>query len=103
MIKVLHIEIFALESFSSPAYFEKLRDTWGALVKHVEDSLANFMNQPPADYSSRELSHQPDSVWGERVLPNFRATFQTLCDGYVMLSHGDLGGLNFANGLLNDF
>ena len=103
MTKVPPLEFFALESFSSPAYFEMLRDTWGALVKHVEDSLANFMNQPPADYRSRDLSRQPDIVWGERALPNFRTTFQTLCDGYVKLSHGDLSGLNCANAPLNDF
>lgn len=96
-------EIFLLERYSSPEYFAELRDTWGKMVSHVETCLANFMRNLPTDYRSRALPEQPDIVWGERVLPNFRDTFQGLCTGFIMLSHGDPAGLHFAHGPRSDF
>jgi hypothetical protein len=59
--------------------------------------------RPAPDYRSRQLPEQPDIVWGERVLPNFRDTLQGLCTGYIMVSHEDLAGLHFAHGPKNDF
>jgi hypothetical protein len=96
-------EIYLLERYASEEYFGELRDTWGKMVSHVEACLAAFMQTLPADYRSQPLPEQPDIVWGERVLPNFRDTFQGLCSGFIMLSHGDMAGLHFAHGPLADF
>jgi hypothetical protein len=96
-------EIYLLERYTSLEYFGHLRDTWGKMISHVEACLASFMQSLPPDYRSRPLPEQPDIVWGERVLPNFRDTFQGLCSGFIMLSHGDIVGLNFAHGPVGDF
>lgn len=96
-------EIYLLERYTSLEYFGILRDTWGEMVSHVEACLATFMQNLPADYRRRPLPEQPDIVWGERVLPNFRDTFQGLCTGFVLLSHGDVAGLAFAYGPRSDF
>lgn len=98
-----HQEIFLLERFTSLEYFGELRDTWGKMVSHVEACLDAHMEKLPANYRARPLPEQPDVVWGERVLPNFRDTFQGLCTGFIMLSHGDVGGLSYAHGPHNDF
>jgi hypothetical protein len=96
-------EIYLLERYTSLQYFGELRDTWGTMVSHVEACLASFMQGLPPDYRARPLPEQPDIVWGERVLPNFRDTFQGLCAGFIMLSHGDMAGLHFAHGPVGDF
>ena len=96
-------EIFLLERFSSAEYFGQLRDIWGEMIAQVEASLDRFMSNLPLDYRNRPLPEQPDAVWGERVLPNFRDTFQYLCDGYIRLTQGDIFGLDFCHGPLNDF
>lgn len=96
-------EIYLLERYSSAEYFAELRDTWENMVAHVEGSLERFMMNLPPDYRSRPLPEQADIVWGDRVLPNFRDTFQALCSGSIMLSHGDAAGLHFAHGPRNDF
>ena len=96
-------EIFLLERFSSTAYFGELRDTWGEMIHVVETSLNHFMKNLPLDYRNRPQPEQPDVVWGERVLPNFRDTYHNLCDGYIRLAQGDILGLDFCNGPLNDF
>lgn len=96
-------EVYLLERFTSLNYFGELRDTWARMVSHVDGCLAAFMENLPADYRSRPLPEQPDIVWGERVLPNFRHTFHGLCTGFTMLSHGDVAGLHFAHGPHNDF
>lgn len=96
-------EIYILDQYISPQYFEELRDTWAKMITHLEKCLNEFMQNLPPDYRRRALSHQPDAVWGERVLPNFRATLQSLRDGYIQLSHGEHRGLAHANSVLNDF
>lgn len=96
-------EIYLLERYSSSTYFRELRDTWGAMTFHVEHALEKFMLNLPLDYRNRPLPQQPDAVWGEQVLPNFRQTYQNLCDALTMLLNGDLRGLDCSNGPLNDF
>lgn len=102
MTKLIPKEIYLLELFSSPTYLAELRDTWGDMVQHLEHCLDHFMRNLPSNYRRRPLPEQPDIVWGERVLPNFRSTFQSLCDGVISLSHGDAKALSCANGPMND-
>jgi hypothetical protein len=90
-------EIYLLERFCSPERFGKMRDAWAEMVKHAEDCLQRFMRKLPPDYRSRPLPKQPDMVWGDRVLPNFRDTLRGLNDAYIRLSHGDLSALGYAN------
>jgi len=96
-------EAFLLERYISVEYFGELRDVWAEMVSHVEISLDRFMSNLPLDYRNRPLPEQPDAVWGERVLSNFRDTFQSLCEGYIRLAQGDFSGLDFCNGPQNDF
>jgi hypothetical protein len=88
-------EIFLLERYSSLDYFGEMRDAWAKMLDVAEEALRRFMLKLPADYRARHLSHQPDIVWGERVLPNFRSTLESLNEGYILLSHGDLSALGF--------
>jgi hypothetical protein len=87
-------EIYLLETFSSAGYLAELRDTWGEMIQHLEQSLDRFMTKRPA---------QADAVWGDRVLPNFRSTYDALCAGVIALSHGDPDGLYSANRPNNDY
>lgn len=96
-------EIYLLERYISVDYFSELRDIWEAMVQHVDVCLNNFVTALPSDYRNRPLPEQPDIVWGDRVVPNFRNTFRSLNDGVILLSHGDFSGLNYAHGPLNDF
>jgi hypothetical protein len=96
-------EIYLLQRYVSLEYFGELRDIWAAIVEHVELCLDSFMRNLPAGYRSRTISEQPDIVWGEHVLPNFRKTLQGLHTGFVLLSHGDARGLDYACGPLNAF
>lgn len=96
-------EIFLLERYTSLQYLGQLRDNWHELLEFVESRLSQFMQNLPPDYRNRALPEQPDIVWGEQVLPNFRDTFDSLCSGYIKLSHGDLDGLNSAHGVRSDF
>jgi hypothetical protein len=96
-------EIFLLERYSSVDYFAEMRDAWSAMVKHAEHCLDVFVHALPSDYRSRPLFDQPDIVWGERVLPNFRDTLSGLDEAFIRLTHGDKGALSYANGVSNDF
>lgn len=96
-------EIYLLERYSSLDYFGEMRDTWADMVLHVETCLQQFMQNIPPRYRSRPLPEQPDIVWGERVIPNFRSTLQGLNDGFILLSHGDVSGLQYAAGPRSDF
>ncbi|MQA36757.1 hypothetical protein [Rugamonas aquatica] len=96
-------EIFLIERYISVAYFGQLRDVWGEMIRHIEKCLDNYMARLSLEYRNRPLPEQPDVVWGERVLPNFRNTFQELSDGYILLSSGSLNGLNYCHGPMNDF
>lgn len=88
-------EIYLLERYSSLDYFGEMRDAWAKMLDAAEEALRQFVLRLPADYRSRHLSQQPDIVWGERVLPNFRSTLESLNEGYILLSHGDLSALGF--------
>jgi len=94
-------EIFLLERYSSLAYFEPLRDDFAALVKTTELALDDFMAHLPPDYRAWPLWMQPDIVWGQRVLPNIRATLQGLNMSCIAISHGDMNSLGSSVG--NDF
>ena len=96
-------EIFLLERYSSVDYFAEMRDAWSAMVKHAERCLDVFVHALPPDYRSRPLFEQPDIVWGERVLPNFRDTLAGLDDAFIRLTHGDKAALSYAHGVSNDF
>ena len=96
-------EIFLLERYTSIEYFEKLRNVWGEMILHLDKCLGAFMANLPPNYRNRPLPEQPDIVWGDHVISNFRDTFKLLCDGYIKLSHGDIGGLAYASAPLSDF
>src|SRR4051812_47823057 len=96
-------EIYLLERYLSADYFGRLRDTWAEMITHLERCLDQFMREPPLDYRHRPLPEQPDAVWGERVIPNFRDTLQGLDEGYVKLLRGDLSALQYCWGPLSDF
>jgi hypothetical protein len=59
------------------------------MLCHAETMLDRFIRQLPPRYRNRHLSEQPDIVWGERVLPNFRYTMRFLNDGYIKRTHAD--------------
>jgi hypothetical protein len=96
-------EIFLLERYISPAYFCELRDTWADMVRHLDTCLAKFMQNLPKNYRARSLPEQPDAVWGQRVIPNFRSTLQNLHEGFILLTHGDFHGLTYSWGPESDF
>jgi hypothetical protein len=89
-------EIYLLERYSSLDYFGIMRDHFASTVKAANDALAAFMQHLPPDYRSQHLSHQPDAVWGERVIPNMQWALDGLNDGYIHLSHGNLNALGQA-------
>lgn len=95
-------EIYLLERYSSLEYFGRMRDDWTAMLAFAEDMLTRFMRNLPADYRSRPINQQPDRVWGERVLPNFRNTKMRLDEDYIRLQNGDLTGLWGANAVNGD-
>src|SRR5690606_13709138 len=95
-------EVYLLERFSTLGYFRPIRDDYEAAVKYAEQCLDAFVKKLPPDYRSRHLSRQPDVVWGESVLPNMRNTLRSLCDGYIMVSHGELNGLGAASDVGSD-
>ena len=92
-------EIYLLERFCSVERYKEMRDAWKAMLDYAEDLLDRFVRKLPPDYRSRPLPEQPDIVWGERVLVNFRGTMQILNDGYIKRLHGDYGALGRANGV----
>lgn len=95
-------EIYLLERYISLDYFGALRDQWSAMINHVDVCLDRYMHDLPDNYRSWHLSDQPDIVWGERVLPNFRTTLQGLNEGFILLSHQDAQGLTCAWGVMSD-
>ena len=103
MVAIVSEQIYLLETFSSVEYLAELRDTWGEMVKHLDECLERYMVNLPANYRNLPGPEQPDVVWGERVLPNFRSSYEALCAGVVALSHGDARGLYAANRPNNDF
>jgi hypothetical protein len=96
-------EIYILERYISSDYFCELRDTWAEMVVHIESCLDKLMKDLPKNYRAKPLPEQPDLVWGNRVLPNFRSSLQGLNTGFILLTHGDFKGLNQAWGPYGDF
>jgi hypothetical protein len=85
-------EIYLLERYSSIEYYEKMYNAWRAMLDHVERCYAKFMTQLPPDYRNRPVPEQPDVVWGQMVLPNFRNTMISLENGYLLMQRGDKSG-----------
>ncbi|QFS16371.1 hypothetical protein FHP22_01900 [Acinetobacter indicus] len=96
-------EIYLLERYSSAEYFSELVDTFKNMLDAAEDALELFMQDLPYDYRNRHISQQPDVVWGEHVLPNFRSTLEALNYGYKRLLEGDLSALQYAGNVVTDF
>lgn len=96
-------EIYLLERYSSPEYFKKLLDAFQQMLDAAEMALEIFMQDLPYDYRDRHISQQPDVVWGEHVLPNFRSTLASLNLGYRQLLGGDLSALQYAGNVETDF
>lgn len=92
-----------LELFSSTLYFAMMRDLWEEMIKHAESCLEAYMTALPLDYRSRPLPDQPDIAWGHRVIPNFRRTLVKLNEAHIMLAHGDMSALGYANCVRSDF
>jgi hypothetical protein len=95
-------EIYLLERYSSVPYFDTMRAAWLKMLDIAETALADFVNKLPADYRSRPLAEQPDVVWGERVLPNFRKTRESLDEAYIRLTNSDLTGLGVSHSIKSD-
>ena len=96
-------EIYLLERYSSAEYFKKMLDAFKNMLDAAECALEVFMSDLPYDYRDRHLSAQPDVVWGEHVLPNFRSTMDSLNYGYKRLLEGDLSALQYAGNVTTDF
>jgi hypothetical protein len=96
-------EVFLLERYSSVDYFANMRDAWSKMIRHAERCLDAFVHSLPPDYRKRELPYQPDVVWGELVLVNFRDTLSGLDEAFIRITHGDFAALSYANGVSNDF
>ncbi|MCO8100550.1 hypothetical protein [Acinetobacter indicus] len=96
-------EIYLLERYSSAEYFSELVDAFKNMLDAAENALELFMQDLPYDYRNRHISQQPDVVWGEHVLPNFRSTFESLNYGYKRLLDGDLSALQYAGNVVTDF
>ena len=96
-------EIYLLERYSSVEYFNELVDAFKNMLDVAENALELFMRDLPYDYRNRHISQQPDVVWGEHVLPNFRSTMASLNYGYKRLLEGDLSALQYAGNVVTDF
>ncbi|MCU4577165.1 hypothetical protein KTJ34_06975 [Acinetobacter courvalinii] len=96
-------EIFLIERYSSTEYFKELVEAFKNMLDAAENALELFMQDLPYDYRNRHISQQPDVVWGEHVLPNFRSTFESLNYGYKRLLDGDLSALQYAGNVVTDF
>lgn len=96
-------QVRLLELFSSAHYFGALRDKWKETIEHVESCLEAYITTLPPNYRSKPLPDQPDITWGHRVLPNFQRTLGKLNQAYIMLTHGDVSALGYANSVRSDF
>ncbi|WP_151753576.1 hypothetical protein [Acinetobacter soli] len=101
--KIRPQEIYLLERYSSVEYFNELVDAFKNMLDVAENALELFMRDLPYDYRNRHISQQPDVVWGEHVLPNFRSTMASLNYGYKRLLEGDLSALQYAGNVVTDF
>ena len=95
-------EIYLLERYTSLESLEQARDAWRAMLDHAQTLLDRFMLQLPPDYRNRPLPEQPDIVWGETVLPNFRNTMLGLENACIRRANGDYMGLYRGFGVSGD-
>lgn len=96
-------EIYLLERYSSAEYFNELVDAFKNMLDTAENALELFMQDLSYDYRDNHISQQPDVVWGELVLPNFRSTLESLHYGYKRLLDGELSALQYAGNVVTDF
>ena len=96
-------EIYLLERYSSANYFKNLMNAFKNMLDAAERALEYFMQDLPYNYREHHISQQPDVVWGEHVLPNFRSTLESLYYGYKRLLEGDLSALQYAGNVVTDF
>lgn len=93
-------ECFLLERYTSLEYYAHMRDAFEAAVRYAEGLLERYVQHLPEGYRRQHQSKQPDIVWGNIVLPNFRDALQNIFEGYIQFSHGDWygwGGDDVAN------
>ncbi len=82
-------DIYVMEQFLEPERIKMIRDIWKEMLEYLESLLDRFMNNLPPDYRNRHLPEQPDIVWGERVIPNFRSTMEWLNECYIQRLNND--------------
>jgi hypothetical protein len=92
-------EIYLLERYSSLAYFIEMHGAWQKMILTAENALDRFMKDLPSNYRKQHLSMQPDIVWGEKVLPNFRSTMEALSECLIKMQNNDLTGMGIAGGI----
>ena len=92
-------EIYLLERYSSTAYFKDMTDAFQNMLDIAEKALEEFMSDIPYDYRINGISAQPDLVWGENVLPNFRNASLILKKANNLLESGDLTALEYASNI----
>lgn len=95
-------EIYLLERYSSAEYFKAMLDSYANMVAAAEKALDIFMQDLPYNYRDQPISQQPDVVWGEHVLPNFRSTLEGLHISYSRLLKGEKEAIEYATNVKND-
>ncbi len=85
-------EIYLLDRYSSIDYFRQLLNLWEIMLASLDNAMRNSKAQD-----------ESQSVWHDHVLPNFRETGQALRVGLRLLEQGDLRGLQYCSGPINDF
>ena len=82
-------DIYVMEQILKPERIKMIRDIWKEMLDYLESLLDRFMNDLPPDYRNRRLPEQPDIIWGERVIPNFRSTMEWLNESYIQCINND--------------
>lgn len=95
-------EVFLLERYSSVEYYESLVNSWDEMIDFVESLLKKFVLSLPNNYRDRTQSNQPDIVWGDRVIPNFKFTLEDLKDGLIAVRSGNILGLQKSANVISD-
>ena len=95
-------EIYLLECYSSAEYFKAMLDSYANMVAAAEKALDIFMQDLPYNYRDQPISQQPDVVWGEHILPNFRSTLEGLHTTYKRLLEGEKEAIEYAANVKND-
>lgn len=95
-------EVYLLERFSSEEHLWALRCAWKAMLDHAENILSRYQQQLPNGDAARHISQQPDQVWGQHVLIQFRYTMAMLDYSHEQRKKGDFTALNVACGVTTD-